>query len=108
MPEWVSGLTQLQRLVMHHCWFDQFPEAVLGLSQLQVLDMQYIHARPLPGRLIECATWPNLTELNLTLQKDQQWDLTSQKVLLSLVDAFRVAGVRSPLITDDCIDDLQL
>lgn len=104
MYDWVTGLTSLQSLVMHDCSFEFFPDPVLAMSQLHVLSFANME-RPtmggLPEKLMECASWPNLSVLDLTLEPGCEWDLESHVIVLLLADAFRIAGRLSSLVLDE-------
>ena len=101
LPDWFSGLTQLQELVMKGSRFFHFPESLVALSQLQRLIMCDMHSVCLPDSILKFAQWPNLSVLDLTISKHQQHTLDSHLNLLLLQNAFKSRGTRSPLVTND-------
>ena len=101
LPDFFTGLTQLEHLVMQeHDFTVGFPPPVLALSQLQTLDMSTSAAMCLPQDLLNCATWPNLTSLNLELTGYESYSLDSQMVLLLLGNAIKESGCKVHLIVN--------
>ena len=104
LPDFFTGLTQLEHLVMsNHHFTGDFPQPVLALSQLQTLDMSATEpdAMCLPENLVNCATWPNLTRLNLELNYCAKYSLDSQMVLLLRGNASKESGSKVCLIVDN-------
>ena len=101
LPDFFTGLTQLEHLVLFGHSFDFcFPHPVLALSQLQTLDMSSPAVMDLPENLVNCATWPNLTSLDLGLTGDKVYSLDLQMVLLLLGNAIKESGSKVHLIVD--------
>lgn len=44
-PEWLGGMTQLRRLQMTHCGFDELPQILGRLSSLTYLDLSRMQGR---------------------------------------------------------------
>lgn len=100
-PDWFTGLTSLQRLIMRDCDFACFPVVALEMSQLHVLSFANMRADFLPKKMTECASWPNLSVLDLTLHSNHEWDLECHVVLLLGMNAFKVAGRSASLVINE-------
>ncbi len=88
LPLWLSCMTQLRDLSIHHHNLDHFPESVLHLSQLYVLSLigynpaqQFLLSR----RILSLADWPNLTSCRVdTRAAGSQLLLEELRKLLSV------------------------
>lgn len=105
LPEHFTGLTQLEHLVLQSCDLRLgSPQAVLALSQLHTLVMVTEDVTILPEKLLECASWPNLSLLRLAHGHPTfgfMYSADSHLVLLLLSNAFRAAGTKSPLVVNE-------